>query len=258
MPRTTIFLPVSRHAHLDAIFARLELMECEAENISILTYVDGDAELYVKARNLTEQSRFKQRLCVQRPGGTSPPPTDINGRRKRIAAIHNEAKQYLQQADYVFGLEDDTIPPTNALHRLLDAYTAKPHAGYIQGVELGRWGVPYVGAWRADDVYEPTRIESLLPSGDTPLQPIDAGGFYCYLTQFKLYMQHEYAPFEKTALGPDVNYGIWLRRQGFQNYILWSVNCEHRTNHGKSVKLGQTEPRQVAFEKRSGKWLQIK
>jgi hypothetical protein len=50
---------------------------------------------------------------------------------------------------------------------------------FIEGVELGRWGVPYVGAWRADDVYEPTKFESAMPQeGPTAgsVEEIDAGG----------------------------------------------------------------------------------
>lgn len=259
MPKVSIFIPVSRHAHLDALFARLELMDCDAKDTNIFCLVDGDAELYVKTRNLVQQSKFNERLCVQRQDRTPVPMFDRIARRKRIASVHQEAKQHLPPADLVFGLEDDTIPPLNALERLLDAYAMKPHAGFISGIQLGRWGLTYIGAWRADDVYDSKRLETILRRADEHvMEPVDAAGFFCYLTPYKLFMEHKHAPFESNAFGPDVNYGIWLRQQGYQNYVLWNVNCDHKTNHGKSVKLGRDEPMQVMFTKNNGRWLQRK
>jgi hypothetical protein len=222
-----IFIPISRADHLDRLFAALEVMTCDPKTTSLFTYVDGDQALFLKARNLTEGSKFEQRLCVQRAESKSSASRhSIEGRRIRISEIHNEAKMLIGDCKYVFGLEDDTIPPPSALQKLLTGYAAYPHAGFIEGVELGRWGIPYVGAWRADDVYEPTTIESLLPA--LGRQEIDAGGFYCYLTKREHFVGHTYEPFDGNQLGPDVQYGLWLRQQGLKNYIDWSLIVEHR------------------------------
>ena len=61
-------------------------------------------------------------------------------RRRRIAAIHNEIHKLIKPCEYVFLIEDDGALPPDALSRLLADYKAHPYAGFIEGVELGRWG----------------------------------------------------------------------------------------------------------------------
>jgi hypothetical protein len=65
LPATTIILPISREQHLLKVFASLELLECERDRTSLLAFVDGDADLFLTARNLVEQSKFAERVCVQ-------------------------------------------------------------------------------------------------------------------------------------------------------------------------------------------------
>lgn len=256
MPRVVIFLPISREEHLDRLFVSLEALECDMESTSLLTYVDGNRSLCDRVEQLTDASKFRSRRCVRRK--FEKPTNGLQSRRKRIAAIKNESKAFIGECDYVFGIEDDTIVPPHALVKLLQDYAAHPYAGFIEGVELGRWGVPYVGAWRTDDVYEPTKIESVMP-GDAAaaVEEIDAGGFYCYITKREHYMMHEYKPFGRNDLGPDVNYGIYLRQQGFKNYIDWLVNCEHRMRNGAGITPLSTRPHQVAMVKDDeGNWIQ--
>ena len=146
MPTTTIILPISRDQHLLKVFASLELLECDRERTSLLAVVDGEPDLFRTALNLVEQSKFAQRLCVQ---GDIPGPRkefSINTRRRRIAAIHNEIRKLIKPCEYVFLIEDDGVLPAHALSRLLADYQAHPYAGFIEGVELGRWGIPHVGA----------------------------------------------------------------------------------------------------------------
>ena len=64
----------------------------------------------------------------------------INTRRRRIAAIHNEIHKLIKPCEYVFLIEDDGALPPDALSRLLADYKADPYGGFIEGVELGRWG----------------------------------------------------------------------------------------------------------------------
>jgi hypothetical protein len=78
----------------------------------------------------------------------------INTRRRRIAAIHNELRKLIKACEYVFLIEDDGVLPADSLSRLLSDYQAHPYAGLIEDVELGRWNLPYVGAWRADNFYQ--------------------------------------------------------------------------------------------------------
>jgi hypothetical protein len=136
----------------------------------------------------------------------------INTRRRRIAAIHNEIHKLIKPCEYVFLIEDDGVLPSDALSRLLADYQAHQYAGFIEGAELGRWGIPKIGVWRADDVYEPSVIETVLPArpellndtgraiGRVP-EEIDAGGLYCALAKYEHYLRHGFRPFDGDALG---------------------------------------------------------
>jgi hypothetical protein len=257
LPTTTIVLPVSRNQHLLKVFASLELLECDRERTSLLAFVDGDADLFLTARNLVDQSKFAERLCVQ---GNIPGPRrefSINTRRRRIAAIQNELRKLIKPCEYVFLIEDDGVLPPDALSRLLADYQAHPYAGFIEGVELGRWGIPHVGAWRADDVYDMKRLESAMPGRpellndagraigrvtDQVVEEIDAGGLYACLTKYERYAGHEFKPYEGCAFGPDIEWGLELRQQGYRNYLDWSVAVEHcrpdqTTQHPKTTPL---------------------
>lgn len=96
----------------------MELLECDRERTSLLAFVDGEADLFLTARNLVEQSKFAERLCVQ--GDISGPRREfsINTRRRRIAAIHNAIRKLIKPCEYVFLIEDDRVLPPDALSRL--------------------------------------------------------------------------------------------------------------------------------------------
>jgi hypothetical protein len=270
LPTTTIILPISREQHLLRVFASLELLECARERTSLLVYVDGEPELYLIARNLVEQSKFSERLCVQ---GDIPGPRkefSINTRRRRIAAIHNEIRKLIKPCDYVFLIEDDGVLPPDALSRLVADYQAHPYAGFIEGVELGRWGIPHVGAWQADDVYDMKRLESAMPARsellndagraigavpDKVVEEIDAGGLYACLTRYRQYVDHEFQPYEGCAFGPDIEWSIWLRQQGYLNYLDWSVPIEHLKTEKTSIHPRATPPVQMKFEMLNGAWI---
>jgi len=118
LPTTTIILPISRDQHLLRVFASLELLECDRERTSLLAFVDGEADLFLTARNLVEQSKFAERLCVQ---GDIPGPRrefSINTRRRRIAAIHSAIRKLIKPCEYVFLIEDARVLPPDALSRL--------------------------------------------------------------------------------------------------------------------------------------------
>lgn len=247
----TIIIPISRPDFLDKLFATLEFMECDRDQTNLLTYVDGDHRLYTKARNLTMQSKFKERLCLFRSRGT-PSVSSVKRRRQRIADIHNEIKTNIKECKYIFCIEDDTIPPKNALTQLLKHYSYYPFAGLISGVEIGRWGYNHIGAWKLNSLYDVTKVTSLEP-GLTGLQKVDAAGFYCFMTRSDLYKKHNFQPFED-ALGPDVEYSVALRREGLDIYADMDLKCEHHDKKGP-ITFGNVEVEQVQLEKLpNGRW----
>lgn len=222
-------MPCSRPDFLKRIFAQLDMMPCDNANTNILVYVDGNQPLFELARNLTVNSKFNERLCVYRAKGV-PNVGSVKRHRQRIADVHNEIKKLLNTSDFVFLLEDDTLPPLNAMEMLHHNHTENPNAGFISAVEIGRWGFEMIGAWCANDVYTPTEITTI-PKG-SGFATVDAAGLYCCLVRTELYMKHFFQPFED-ILGPDVHFGLTLRQQGYQNYVNQDIQCKHLTKRGE-------------------------
>lgn len=250
--RVTIVLPISRADYLKKVFDCLELQDTRDHDINLLTVVDGH-RIYEQARNLTQQTRFNQRLCVEYKDQDRMKPFNIAHRRKRIAKIHNFAKDKIQDCDYVFLVEDDTTFKPDTLKKLLQNYADLPYAGLIQGVEVGRHGINHYGVWNFDDIYEPTQIKS--SDKQAGLKECDAGGLYCALIRRDNYIKHEFKPFEGNGLGPDVDFGISLRRQGLKNYTNWGITCNHHVNSGV---IDTTNARTVTFARKDKRWRQIK
>lgn len=257
-PKVTIVLTVSRKLVLERLFASLELMTCDRRRTSLLVVVDGNMELFLKCRNLVNESKFEQRLAIQYKTDKKLLKYNKLARRRRIADIRNQSKEYMWDSEYVMGLEDDTIAPQGALKRLLRAYTTKPYAGFIEGLELGRWGLPYIGAWQVDDIYEPKDVRSITMPGveeRTELIEIDAGGFYCYLTKHEEYIRHEYKPFEDgSQFGPDVDYGLSLRRKGLMNYIDVNIVCDHYDEKSRLINPTTTPVTPVRLMRDKAGW----
>lgn len=248
---TTVLLLVSRDDFLEDIFKSLDELDCDKSNTALLCLVDGDTNLYIKTRNYCEMTKFVERLCIHVKMKQKISRFDIAGRRKRISELHNEARSHLKTR-YVFGIEDDTIVPRNALKTLGEQYI--DNVGFIQGVELGRWGVPYIGAWEFDDCNNPKIVKSLELAQDT--QKIDAGGFYCFLTKTEYYKDHEFKPFENNAFGPDVDFGISLRRKGLINLADFTVKCVHKADN-VDITIDNTIARQIRFKKINNRWRQV-
>lgn len=226
----TIVLTVSRKEFLEKVITAIELLDCDQSQVDILCIVDGDTELYIRTRNLIMGTKYRNRLTVKFNGDGKTSRYNIPQRRQRISAIHNQARSLINHTDgYVFLVEDDTVITTSALKKLSKVAISNRACAFVEGVELGRWGVPYVGAWVADDIYDPKELKSVeniypVPNGQ-PATNIDAGGLYCALVRTDIYKQHTFNA--NNGLGPDINFGIENRQLGFENLIAWDVPCKH-------------------------------
>lgn len=256
----TIVLTVSRLDYLEKVITAIELLECDEKTTNLFCIVDGDEKLYLRARNLVSETKFAERLTVRAELDDNRSDINVDVRRQRIADIHNQAKTYIKHTNgYVLSIEDDTTFNKNALAKLLDVANRNRAFGMAEGVELGRWGVRYVGAWKADDIYKTKELKSVININPIPLgQPptgIDAGGLYFALIRADLYKQHEF--FSNNGLGPDVNFGLEIRRLGYENFIVWQVPCSHYTKiNGVETKITPLdESRRVLMRKISDtKW----
>lgn len=255
----TVILPISRKDYLRPVFSCLAELE-KPDDTELLIILDGSQELQLAVnKKLNNLKGFSSIRVILFGDG---PVENRNDRRYRIAAIHNMAKHHVPDGcDYVFLIEDDTVYPKGALMRFLsiihnEADWRSLDTGYVGGLEIGRWKTKYIGAWEADDIDDPLKITSLkeLPR-ENFIQQVEAGGFYCALTYASFYKEHNFEPYDKqgtNGLGCDVNYGLYLRRKGYQVEVT-DVLCDHIGKEG-AVNFGNTKPVQVEFYKHKNKW----
>lgn len=233
-------LPVSRLDYLDRVLQSL-IDQSYEERTALLVVVDGTNDLYIKVHNKLASIPLNNVLCVQSENFRGAAET-IPQRRWHISAIHNQIKELIaDDIEWVFSIEDDGILPVNALSWLVNDVQTQPNVGLVTGVELGRWGVPYVGAWKVDNIDNPQRITSMESKvGSSVVEEIDACGLYCALIRADLYKQHEFN--STNGLGPDINLALEIRQCGFQNYIDWFVPVTHLTEkNGTTVEIPATE-----------------
>lgn len=235
----TTILPISRTKYLDRVLD--SLINQTYKPHSLLVIYDGPDADYIAVRNRIVGLDFAQVLCV--PSKNTSLAYSIPDRRRHIVSIHNQFRELIGDADWVFSIEDDGLLPTDALSRLTNVVKYHKDTGMVTGVELGRWGVPYVGVWLADDVDDTKTITSVEnKTNQTPFQVegIDAAGLYCALIRADYYKQHEF--FTNNGLGPDVNLGLFLRREGLKNYVDWGVPITHLTNRdGTEIEIPATD-----------------
>lgn len=249
--KITTILPVSRMQYLDRVLESLKNQTYKPNNLVVV--YDGDAEKFIQVRNKVVEQKYETVLCVQSVNKATA--DSIPDRRRHITAIHNQIKSLVGECDWIFSIEDDGILPPDALEKLItdmNTLELKNHVGMITGVELGRWGNPYVGAWRVDDVFNTQRITSLISktnedmtqSRDNLVEEMDAAGLYCSLIRADYYKSHAF--YTGNGLGPDVNLGIYLRQQGLENYIDWTIHVTHLTfKDGQEVEIPATSNSRV-------------
>ncbi len=233
----TAILPVSRVEYLDRVLEAL--MNQTRLPDSLLVIYDGDDKDFIEVRNKVVGLELKHVLCAK--SNNARPAFAIVDRRVHIVNIHNQIRELIEDVDWVFSFEDDGIIPPDAISKLLQT-AKKENVGMVTGVELGRWGVPYVGAWTADDIHDPKLMQSLRSRAEQPVivEEVDACGLYCALIRTDKYKEHEF--YTRNGLGPDVNLGLFLRQQGLQNYIDWSVHVTHLTSkQGIEIEIPATD-----------------
>jgi hypothetical protein len=188
---------------------------------------------------------YQHVLCVK--STNLRPAFAITERRQHISNIHNQLRQLIGDADWVFSVEDDGLLPTTALERLVNVAKSHKDMGMVTGVELGRWGVPYVGAWTTDDVFDTQLVTSMEShAGEDIIEEIDGCGLYCALIRGDLYKSHTFEA--NNGLGPDVNLGLYIRQCGWKNYIDWGVPVTHLTNRsGVEIEIPATSTSQIVI-----------
>lgn len=252
--KITTILPVSRIKYLDRVLDSLLKQTVKIENLIVV--FDGSEYEFLHVRNKIAELDIENTICV--PSQHTKQAFTIAERRWHIVRIHNQLRDLIGDCDWVFSVEDDGILPENALERLVDGLGHYENVGMITGVELGRWGIPYVGAWRVDNIDNPTTVTSLESSVNSgTAEEIDGCGLYCALIRGDEYKAHTFDT--RNGLGPDVNLGLFLRQKGYINYINWDIPVTHLTQWmNKEIEIPATNDARVVklTLSRNGIWRQ--
>lgn len=233
----TTILTVSRTTYLDRILDSLKNQTYKSENLIVI--FDGSDNDFITVRNKVVGIDYQHVLCVK--SNFRQKAYAIPDRRWHITNIHNQLRTLIGPCDWVFSVEDDGILPPDALQKLVESSKHYQDVGMITGVELGRWGVPYVGAWRVDNVWEPSSVVSMEShAGEKLIEEIDGCGLYCALIDAGVYLSHDFTI--HNGLGPDVNLGLYARQKEYRNYINWDICVTHLTSsHGLELEIAATD-----------------
>lgn len=228
----TVFCPVTRYEYMDRWFDDLASTDLRPDMTNLAFIIDveheeGGAKIRARIMDEMNKTKFRQFLIIQNEHRVNE--VNIPIRRRRIAEIHEQSKDLIRALDgeFVLGLEDDTVFTNLCVKRLIDPLN-DPTIGMVSAYEAGRWHRKIIGIWQFDDALDPKECWTALPDKDKDYEHIDAAGFYCYVTRVEDYLQHTYTSEVWQPWGPDVNFGLWLRREGYCNLVDWSQPCGHR------------------------------
>lgn len=164
------------------------------------------------------------------------PAQGINDRRKRIAENHKILVQAVEdlKPDLVWQLEGDSVLNHDTLQKLYDDFQILKGNGfgYVSGREIGRHGLYCLGAWNVAD--DRKSFESLDYKEDK-LVNVDATGFYCLLSQPKVWLSGE-CSWNGEGWGPDVNFGLSLKKQGYKIYVDPKIAVGHEVTHRNGTR----------------------
>lgn len=244
--RISIVVTFSRPECADLVRKNLLDLDLGDHEVELLIMVDGNAEfptdeLFDKYPELTKHVMERGKPVTQ----------NIPQVRSRIAHVRNESRELVGDTDFVFSFEDDMELPKNAMIKLHDHMYQD--FGLVSGIQVGRHSRRILGAWKVDNHQFPKEGYSLGRSDLTePLTEVDATGMYCYITPTNLYKEATYGWNE--PFGPDVWYGLWLRTQGYSNYVDPTIICPHRSGDKTYVPDNDTIKLKI-YQNQRGQWI---
>lgn len=269
--KVTILLPMSRDSSVGNIISQIAHLDMQKLKVDILIIADNPKITRPRVEELMRSCKVDQRYKLADVIPTNLIPVaegNIARRRLRIAEVFNIAKQHIpEDSDLVFCVEDDTKLENNHFANLYQSWKTfkelkTPNGrkmniklGFISGIQVGRWGYRMIGVWKADEenwnTKKDPKILSTVPYNQNALySKADAAGFYCFIIERNLFVESN---FYANDFGPDVNFGLDLRRKGYINIIDWSVKTGHITPYA-TLYPEEGKVVVVKYEKKDGKW----
>lgn len=254
-PVITLFCAFSRSWVLDRWLKNLSKLNYNPKLINLAFIIDiDDPWIATKLGQLSDKYRA---FTIEINREWHPNEVRPIERRKRIAEVKNQSKKMIKGlgSEYVLGLEDDTVFDGLDIKRLLKPFDDFPSTvGMVGGVQCGRWHMKMLGVWEFDNIDNPKEAITLLPSPQGGFEEVDAIGFYGYLTTKELYLEVPYQ-YNGEPWGPDVGASLWLRKNGFHNFVDWETKYGH--NDGNQILFPDKNLVQYKLKKINDIWMPI-
>lgn len=208
-------------------------------NVELLVFIDNSDITEAYVANMLEKYELPFAYFIASSGRRAPQEVRLYYRRERIREmltwVQGEVLKLKRQYDLLFMVEDDTEIKADALQRLLSDYKEltdqNVKVGLIEGVQVGRHGIRMIGAWRVNDLENPTEVSTIPYNKSSFFEKIDGGGLYCFVTPMELFLAHTFY-WHDECFSVDMTYGLELRKKGYTNLIDWTVITGHVDQSG--------------------------
>lgn len=224
--RVTLFCPLSGRPHAWPAWSEwLAGQDWPREQLSIvLADCSGRPEFGAMVKWWVALQDFPDARVLTIDAGQRPGLADVDRRRdggavadvRRVVARIYARMQQEVRTEYVWVVEDDVIPPADALQRLLWAFG--PDVASVSAAYRSRYYDGFVGL---DERWEPFRAKPAAGAA-----PVRANGFGCVVLRNSVLQQAVFTNAARFA-DYDLNFYDWLSRQPYRALLDWSVECEH-------------------------------
>jgi hypothetical protein len=257
--KTLIILPLTRRWALEMQAKQLAALDFSMVDAELLVFIDNTDIKEAVVANMMEKYEMTIPYHIRSSNRPAPHEVRINYRRDRIRdmlTMVQEEVRKMPQFEMMFMVEDDTKIAPDTLTKLMVDYQQLTEqnvkVGFIEGVQVGRHGIRMIGAWRTDDLENPTLMTTIPYNPSSLFSKIDGGGLYCFITPMELFLQHTFY-WHDECFSVDVTYGLELRKKGYTNIIDWSVIAGH-ADHMGNVLIPNSNCSVAEYRKEGEQW----
>ena len=218
----TIIVPISGRWHCLATLLKF-LRDCELPKCPVILSINDnslDTEMGALLR------RFLWTVSGAKYAAGTSYFQDADVRPPREDAGYRTAKIYQRAADAcltkcLLTLEDDVIPPLDAIPRLYEALVKAPADVLAAAAAVPARSNGSIMAWRFPN-NEPKICE--------PHETVEGVSFSCSLHQARALKSLGFVPSVPEIFGaPHTDFALWLRlkRCGYRPLVIWDLKCDH-------------------------------
>jgi len=260
--KITLYVPFSRPWAIEPFFTNLNKMDLPRESIELVVLIDTEDQNFVRDVNQKIEwlesygsfGRVHSMATVNKPLDKK---CHVIERRMRIVENWGIAKKMFGKTDWFFGLEDDTLCPSQTFWNLFNVFVIhssnelikkEKEVVYVEGAQAYRQ-VSAVGAWHIG--YKEAYTLAPHPAG---IEQINGGGFFCFLTKTEYIKKHKFMS-RNGLFSSDVDFVHRLSYKGLC-FINWGIQCGHLLENGKILfpdTMGQ-----IVYVRNNGEWERVK